>query len=147
MEPSNANLENLSKAYSSAINRNRKENIKQPGLCSDYAVCLALLGQEAEANKWFNKEVSDFPTSRPYVLKMKKQLIPQYANDNTTASESDLNRLSAGDNENTDAIKSVIDEDKAKQAGTDTLDKENNTPAKEKKTPAKSKKKKSSKKK
>lgn len=82
-EPSQANLETLSKSYGTVINRNRKTGIKQPGVYSDYAVSLVAQGKRAEANNWFNKEMEAFPSSRAYVMQLKRQLIPEYQNDNS----------------------------------------------------------------
>lgn len=83
MEPSPENLDNLAKAYGSLINKNRKTGIRQPGLYADYAVALAQQGKAAEANIWFNNEMDAFPSSKQYVMQLKKQLIPQYLNDTT----------------------------------------------------------------
>lgn len=82
-QPDAQNLENLAKNYSSVINKNRKSNVKQPGLFADYAVAMAILGRRSEANSWFNREMADFPSSRTYILRLKQQLIPEYINDNT----------------------------------------------------------------
>lgn len=123
MNSSTESLNNLSKAYGTTINRTRKSKYKQPGLCSDYAVTLALLGNHAEANKWFNKEVADFPSSRPYVLQLKKQLIPELMNDNTQASDDDIVveeapvETSKAAGIQNDAIKNVIDEANAREQG------------------------------
>jgi len=97
-DSSSENLSNLSKAYGTAINRNRKKDVKQPGLFADYAVTLALQGKASEANQWFNKEIETFPSSRSYVMQLKEQLIPQYLNDNTvTSSEAAVSEEPAGD--------------------------------------------------
>ena len=82
-EPTDANLENVAKNYGSVINKNRKNGVKQPGIYSDYAVALARQGKNAEANTWFNMEMSAFPSSRMYVMELKKVLIPEYQDDNT----------------------------------------------------------------
>lgn len=87
MDPSAQNSENLMKSYGSAINKNRKSGKKTPGVYSDYAVTLVKAGRRAEANNWFNKEMDAFPSSRGYVLRLKRELIPEYANDNTISSE------------------------------------------------------------
>ena len=81
-EPTAANLENLAKAYGSTINKNRKTGEKQPGLYSDYAVALVKQGRRAEANSWFNKEMAEYPVSRAYVMQLKRQLIPEYQDNN-----------------------------------------------------------------
>lgn len=78
--PDEVNLENLSKAYSSTINKNRKANVTVPGLFADYACTLALLGRAQEANVYFNKEMEAYPSTRNYVLQLKKKLIPQFLN-------------------------------------------------------------------
>lgn len=80
--PDEVSLENLTKAYSSAINKNRKANITEPGLFADYACALALQGRAQEANVYFNKEMEAYPSSRNYVLQLKKKLIPQFLNSN-----------------------------------------------------------------
>ncbi|MBQ6238428.1 MAG: DUF4810 domain-containing protein [Bacteroidales bacterium] len=82
-EPSEANLDNLSKNYSTIINKSRKTGVKQPGIYSDYAVALVKQGRRAEANTWFNKEMAEFASSKEYVLQLKRTLIPEYANDNS----------------------------------------------------------------
>lgn len=87
-DPSAANLENLSKAYGSFINKTRKSGISQPGIYSDYAVTLVKLDRRAEANTWFNKEMQDFPSSRLYVMQLKRLLIPEYQDNNTIVADS-----------------------------------------------------------
>jgi hypothetical protein len=81
-EPSQANLENLSKNYGTLINKTRKTGLKQPGIYSDYAVSLVKQGRRAEANSWFNREISEFASSRNYVMQLKRILIPEFINDN-----------------------------------------------------------------
>lgn len=87
-DPSAANLENLSKAYGSFINKTRKSGNSQPGIYSDYAVTLVKLDRRAEANTWFNKEMQDFPSSRLYVMQLKRLLIPEYQDNNTIVADS-----------------------------------------------------------
>ena len=87
-EPTTANLENLSKNYSSIINKSRKTGMKQPGVYSDYAVTLVKQGRRAEANSWFNREMSEFAASREYVMQLKRLLIPEFQNDNTIKTDS-----------------------------------------------------------
>ena len=87
-DPTPENLENLSKAYGSYINKCRKTGMKQPGIYSDYAVTLVQQGKRAEANNFFNKEMEAFPSSRPYVMQLKRKLIPEYQNNNSITSES-----------------------------------------------------------
>lgn len=84
-EPTQQNMENLAKSYSSLINKSRKEGVKESGIYSDYAVALAKMGRREEANSWFNKEMQEFPSSRGYVMKLKKELIPEYLDNNSTA--------------------------------------------------------------
>ncbi|MBQ9639383.1 MAG: DUF4810 domain-containing protein [Bacteroidales bacterium] len=79
LDPSDANLENLSKSYAATIAKNRKAGIEQPGLYCDYASTLALMGKTTEAEQWFNKEISAFPSSRPYVQRVKAQMAQQQA--------------------------------------------------------------------
>lgn len=85
--PSEENLDNLLKAYNAAINKNRKAHVEVQGLYSDYACALALSGRATEANVWFNKEMETFPTSKAYVMQLKKQLIPQFLNSSDTSLE------------------------------------------------------------
>lgn len=87
-EPTEQNLENLAKNYGSVINKNRKSGIKRPGIYSDYAVALARQGKHAEANNWFNTEMATFPSSRGYVMQLKKKMIPEYIDDNSISSNS-----------------------------------------------------------
>ncbi len=94
-DPNDANTENLAKSYGSIINKTRKSGLKQPGIYCDYAVALAGMGRRAEANSWFNKEMNDFPSSRQYILQLKKILIPEYQDNNTI----DTNEASMGNEE------------------------------------------------
>ncbi|MBP5326951.1 MAG: DUF4810 domain-containing protein [Bacteroidales bacterium] len=82
-EPNEANTENLSKSYAAVINKSRKTGLKEAGIYSDYAVTLVKQGKRAEANNWFNKEMESFPSSKSYVMQLKRILIPEYQNDNT----------------------------------------------------------------
>lgn len=86
-DPSRENLEALSKAYATTINRTRKSKTHYPGLYADYAVTLVMLGDINEANKWFNNEVAAFPNSSTYVNELKRQLIPTMAADNTVSAD------------------------------------------------------------
>ncbi|MDO4216910.1 MAG: DUF4810 domain-containing protein [Bacteroidales bacterium] len=115
-EASEDNLEALSKAYATAINKNRKAKVKYPGLFCDYAVTLALLGNASEANKWFNNEVAEFPSSQAYVNTLKAKLIPQYANDNTTTDGDAIETDPSITEGMRKAVKNVIDEQEAKDA-------------------------------
>ena len=82
-ETNDVTTENLSKSYGSMINKSRKTGLKESGIYSDYAVTLVKMGKRAEANSWFNKEMEAFPESKGYVLKLKKELIPEYINNNS----------------------------------------------------------------
>ncbi len=86
-EPTAENMENLSKAYAGFINKNRKTGKKEPGIYSDYAVTLVKLGRRAEANSWFNKEMEAYPSSRQYVMQLKRMLIPEYQNNNSITTD------------------------------------------------------------
>lgn len=86
-EQSEANIDNMAKAYSSLINKTRKTGTKLPGLYSDYAVALAKKGKHAEANNWFNKEIEAFPSSRTYVMQLKRELIPEFLDNMTISSD------------------------------------------------------------
>lgn len=90
MDPSTDNMVNLSKAYSTTINKIRKTGERYPGLYSDYAVTLALQGKASEANVWFNNEMEAFPSSKKYVMQLKKQMIPQFLNDTTHFLDMDI---------------------------------------------------------
>lgn len=97
-EPNEQNMDVLSKSYSSFINKNRKTNQKNPGIYSDYAVMLVKQGKRAEANGYFNKEMEAFPSSRSYVLQLKRKLIPEYQDDNSTsAADADTNAAAEPD--------------------------------------------------
>lgn len=113
LEPSQDNITNLSKAYSQTINRNRRKEITQPGLFSDYAVTLALLNQPSESNKWFNKEIATYPSSRPYIQQLKVMLIPEYAGDTTLFGPEDEYAGAESVAMNT-AVKTTIDESNVK---------------------------------
>lgn len=80
-------LINLSKAYGEAVKNNDKDGIKQPGLYSDYATSLAMLGMREESNKWFNREMITYPSSARYINCIKLQLIPEFAMDTTSNAE------------------------------------------------------------
>lgn len=89
-EPNEQTMEVLSKNYSGVISKNRKSGITTPGIYSDYAVMLVKQGKRAEANGWFNKEMEAFPSSRGYVMQLKRRLIPEYQDNNSTsAADSD----------------------------------------------------------
>ena len=82
-EPDAQHSEAFSKNLGATLNKNRKKSDQEPGMMSDYAVSLVKLDRRAEANSWFNKEMEAFPGSRPYILKLKSVLLPEYVNDNT----------------------------------------------------------------
>lgn len=83
-EPNEQNMEALSKSYGNVISKSRKSGMKEPGVYSDYAVMLVKQGKRAEANGWFNKEMEAFPSSRGYVMQLKRRLIPEYQDNNST---------------------------------------------------------------
>ena len=139
-EASEENLEALSKAYATTINKNRKAKVKYPGLYCDYAVTLALLGNHSEANQWFNNEVAEFPSSQTYVNTLKAKLIPEFVNDNTTTDGDAVEADPSITDGMREAVKNVIDEQEAKEA--EVQDEEVNTSkpsADKKKQPAKKK--------
>lgn len=84
-EPNEQNMDALSKNYSTVIGKNRKNKEKDPGIYCDYAVMLVKQGKRAEANGYFNKEMEAFPSSRGYVMQLKRRLIPEYQDDNSTS--------------------------------------------------------------
>ena len=93
---SQENLVNLTKAYASYINKCRKTGDSEPGVYSEYAVLLLKSGgSRAEANSWFNKEMERYPSSRGYVMELKRKLIPEYQNNNSITTEN----ASADENE------------------------------------------------
>ena len=100
-ESTNATLESLSKSYGSVINKSRKTGLKQSSIYSDYAVTLVKLGKREEANSWFNKEMEAFPASKHYVMQLKKELIPEYVNDNSIK----VNEASVETEENSTEVK------------------------------------------
>lgn len=96
-EPNEQNLDVLSKSYGAVINKNRKSGIKTPGVYSDYAVMMVKQGKRAEANGWFNKEMEAFPSSRDYVMQLKRKLIPEYQDNNSTsAADADTTQVQEG---------------------------------------------------
>ncbi len=117
-DPSTENLEALSKAYATTINRSRKSKTQYPGLYADYAVTLVLLGNINEANKWFNNEVAAFPNSSSYINEIKRQIIPSLATDNTVSSEDET--IPVSDTTITqamhDAVSLVIEQKNAQDA-------------------------------
>lgn len=82
-EPDAQHTEAFSKNLGATLNKNRKRSDQEPGMMCDYAVTLVKQDRRAEANSWFNKEMEAFPSSRPYVLKLKSVLLPEYLNDNS----------------------------------------------------------------
>lgn len=83
------NLLALAKAQGETIAKNAKEKKKQPGQCADYAVCLAKLGLQEEANRWFNKERASFPASKKFVDAMKAKYVGSFASDTLSLPSSD----------------------------------------------------------
>lgn len=81
LHPNNANLIELSKAYASNLNINKNLGVVQPGVFTEYAITLVMLGHRAEANKMFNNEVSAYPSSAQYVRQLKLDLIPEFVTD------------------------------------------------------------------
>lgn len=75
------NLLALAKAQGESIARTAKEKTRQPGQYADYAVSIAKLGLQEEANRWFNKERVTFPASRKFVDAMKSKYAGAYAAD------------------------------------------------------------------
>ena len=80
-ENTDKSLSNLSKSYHSTLNKTMKEGTPKPGLCAEYGVLLAKENKHEEANKWFNREVTIYPSASAYVYFLKKSLIPEFAND------------------------------------------------------------------
>lgn len=78
------NLLNLAKAHAQNIKANADSKNPQIGLYADYATCLAKLGLQEEANKWYNKELIVFPASEIYVKSMKAKYCGSFAPDCTT---------------------------------------------------------------
>ena len=74
-EPSEKTLDELSKSYYNTITNNRKEGRNQPGLYSEYAATLVLLGRTKEAEEWFNKEIATYPNAAGYVMQLRKDLL------------------------------------------------------------------------
>lgn len=111
--PTQYNLADLSKSYASAIKICQKRDSIRPGLYSEYAVTLALLGKNSEANKMFNNEVAYFPNSARYVRQLKLLLVPEYVSD-TISDTSTVIDINLDDYRETDS--SGIDPDQTKEA-------------------------------
>ena len=75
------NLLALAKAQGESIARTAKDKNRQPGRYADYAVSLAKLGLQEEANRWFNKERATFPASKKFVDAMKAKYAGSFATD------------------------------------------------------------------
>ncbi|MDY5968438.1 MAG: DUF4810 domain-containing protein, partial [Bacteroidales bacterium] len=73
-DPSHETLDALNKSYLNTINQNRKTGRIEPGLYSDYAVTLYLLGKPEAATSWFNKEVATFPYTAEYIRQLREDL-------------------------------------------------------------------------
>ncbi|MCR4660014.1 MAG: DUF4810 domain-containing protein [Bacteroidales bacterium] len=77
------NLRQLAEAYALTINAAEKADTIHPGLLADYGVAMAMLGEEEEANRAFNREISAFPQSRTYVEALKRRYVPDFINDHS----------------------------------------------------------------
>lgn len=78
------NLLALAKAQGESIARAKKGDKVQPGTYADFAVSLAKLGLQEEANKWFNKERRTFPASAKFVGAMKAKYVGGFAADSVS---------------------------------------------------------------
>lgn len=74
-------LHALAVAYAESINAAVKEDTLHPGMYSDYAVTLALMGHRQEACRMFNAEIRAFPESRGLVQRIKSRMIPEMMGD------------------------------------------------------------------
>jgi hypothetical protein len=92
------NLLALAKAQGETIARAKKSDKMQPGTYADYAVSLAKLGLQEEANKWFNKERRVYPASVKFVDAMKAKYVGGFAADTVSlpASNKPDEKLLAG---------------------------------------------------
>ena len=79
--PTDGNLLALAEAQGETLAKTAKSKDRQPGQYADYAVSLAKLGLQDEANRWFNKERTTFPASKRFVDAMKARYCGQYAAD------------------------------------------------------------------
>ena len=99
-DPSQETLDALSKSYLNTINQNRKTGQVMPGLYSDYAVTLYLMGKPEAAASWFNKEVATFPYTAAYVRQLREDLGVRLGD----ASRAQAQRLTIDDIESMDQI-------------------------------------------
>ena len=84
------NLLALAEAQGVTIAKTAKDKKRQPGQYADYAVCIAKLGLQEEANRWFNKERVSFPASRKFVDAMKAKYAGAFAADTVSLPSSDM---------------------------------------------------------
>ncbi|MBP5547759.1 MAG: DUF4810 domain-containing protein [Bacteroidales bacterium] len=136
--PSTENLNNLANNYGTVINKCRKTGIKEPGIYSDYAVALVKQGKRAEANNWFNKEMDAFPSSRGYVMQLKRQLIPEYQDDNSikdndASVNNEESALSPAKRAAAEKRASTVMEETNKSLGSEVDDEDNQTENEEEK--------------
>lgn len=89
--PTYGNLKQLAEAYAVTINSAYQADTIHPGLLADYGVTLAMLGEEEEANRMFNREIKAFPQSAPYVNELKRRLTPDFVNDTSTGTSDTVN--------------------------------------------------------
>ena len=113
-EPDAQHTEAFSKHLGATLNKNRKRSEQEPGMMSDYAVTLVKLDRRAEANSWFNQEMEAFPASRPYILKLKSELLPEYVNDNTIRDFNDTSATSGEQPKQLSPAKRKAAEERAK---------------------------------
>lgn len=80
-ESNEKTISGLSKSYKSTLDDMLENGDPKPGLCADYAVILAKQNKHEEANKWLNREATIYPSASTYVYFLKKQLVPEFADD------------------------------------------------------------------
>ena len=91
--PTYGNLQQLAAAYATTANEAAKVDTAHPGLMAEYGVALAMLGEEEEANRMFNREMYTFPQSRRYVMALKRRLVPDFAADTLSFGPADTINL------------------------------------------------------
>lgn len=90
-EPTDASLEMLASSYLARITQSTREGkVPQAGLYAEYAVSMALLGQEEAANEWFKKEIELYPYSADCLRQVRYHLTPRFMADTDTVGYSFL---------------------------------------------------------
>ncbi len=75
-EPNEKNEANLTKCYDKMCEKQGKSyrKVVPPGLCAEKAYILLKAGKKEEALKYFDLEIKNYPESKLFINRIKKQL-------------------------------------------------------------------------